>query len=187
MCWGHQMETFSALVALCAGNSPVTGEFPAQRPVTRSFDVFVDLCLNKLLSKQSWGWWSEAPPRPLWWHCHCMYLWCMPRSEAHREIPAGALLIAVCLQSLEEVWGFVRSPGTIWMTSSGPSAANHSTGYFSNLACDSLSIVWANPEQETENGHWSKRVNYNIEIQRNLMSIFLSLWSALFLQIFWSS
>ena len=34
------METFSALLALCAGNSPVTGEFPAQRPVTRSFDFF---------------------------------------------------------------------------------------------------------------------------------------------------
>ena len=41
----HQMETFSALLALCAGNSPVSGEFPAQRPVTRSFDVFFDLRL----------------------------------------------------------------------------------------------------------------------------------------------
>ena len=37
----HQMETFSALLPLCAGNSPVTGEFPTQRPVTRSFDVFL--------------------------------------------------------------------------------------------------------------------------------------------------
>ena len=37
--WRHQMETFSALLAICAGNSPVTGEFPAQRPVTRSFDI----------------------------------------------------------------------------------------------------------------------------------------------------
>ena len=36
------METFSVLLALCAGNSPVTGE-PAQRPVTRNFDVFFDL------------------------------------------------------------------------------------------------------------------------------------------------
>ena len=41
------METFSALLAICAGNSPVPGEFPAQRPVTRSFDVFFDLRLNK--------------------------------------------------------------------------------------------------------------------------------------------
>ena len=38
--WRHQTDTFSALLALCARNSPVTGEFPAQRPVTRSFDVF---------------------------------------------------------------------------------------------------------------------------------------------------
>ena len=52
--WRHQMETFSALLAICAGNSPVTGEFPAQRPVTRSFDVFFDLRLNERLSKQSW-------------------------------------------------------------------------------------------------------------------------------------
>ena len=49
------METFPALLALCAGNSPVTGEFPTQRPVTRSFGVFYDLGLNKWLSKQSWA------------------------------------------------------------------------------------------------------------------------------------
>ena len=48
--WRHQMETFSAQLALCAGNSPVTGEFHAQRPVTRSFDVCFDLRLNKRLS-----------------------------------------------------------------------------------------------------------------------------------------
>ena len=47
------METFPALLAICVGNSPVTGEFPAQRPVTRSFDVYFDLRLNKRLSKQS--------------------------------------------------------------------------------------------------------------------------------------
>ena len=46
------MKTFSALMALCAGNSPANGEFPSQWPVTRSFDVFFDLRLNKWLSKQ---------------------------------------------------------------------------------------------------------------------------------------
>ena len=51
--WRHQMETFSALLAICAGNSPVSGEFPTQRPVTRSFDIIFDLRLNKQLSKQS--------------------------------------------------------------------------------------------------------------------------------------
>ena len=62
------METFSALLAICAGNSPVPGEFPAQRPVTRSFDVFFDLRLNKRLSKQSWGWWFETQSGALWRH-----------------------------------------------------------------------------------------------------------------------
>ena len=66
--WRHQMETFSALPALCAGNSPVPGEFPAQRTVTRSFDVFFDLRLNKRLSKQSWGWWFETQSGWLWRH-----------------------------------------------------------------------------------------------------------------------
>ena len=44
---------FSALLAFCVGNSPVTDEFPPQRPVTRIFDVFLDLRLNKLLSKHN--------------------------------------------------------------------------------------------------------------------------------------
>ena len=48
------METFSVLLVICVGNWPVPGEFPAQRPVTRSFDVFFHLRLNKQLSKQSW-------------------------------------------------------------------------------------------------------------------------------------
>ena len=50
--WRHRIETFSTLLAICAGNSPVNGEFPAQRPVTRSFDIIYDLRLNKRLSKQ---------------------------------------------------------------------------------------------------------------------------------------
>ena len=62
------METFSALLAICAGNSPVSGEFPAQRPVTRSFDVFFDVRLIKRLSKHSRGWWFETLSHPLWRH-----------------------------------------------------------------------------------------------------------------------
>ena len=49
-------------------NSPRTG------PVTRSFDVFFDLCLNKRLSEQSWGWWFETPPRSLWRHCNEVFM-----------------------------------------------------------------------------------------------------------------
>ena len=64
--WHHQIETFSALLALCAENSPATGEFPSQRPVTRSFDAPFMCALNKRLSKQSWGWWFETQTRSLW-------------------------------------------------------------------------------------------------------------------------
>ena len=46
------METFFALLALCAGNSPVPGEFLSQRPVTRSLAIFFDQRLNKQLSKE---------------------------------------------------------------------------------------------------------------------------------------
>ena len=54
---------------LC-GEFSVTGEFPAQRPVTRSFDAVFDMRLNKWLCKQSWGWQFETPSRSLWRHCY---------------------------------------------------------------------------------------------------------------------
>ena len=68
--WRHQMETFFALLNLCVGKSPVTGEFLAQRPVARRFDVFFDLRLNERLGKQSWGWWFETS---LWRHCNDLH------------------------------------------------------------------------------------------------------------------
>ena len=69
MAWGrHEMETFSALLAICEGNSPVPGEFPAQRPVTRSLDVFMVLHPNKRLGKQWLGWWFETPSCPIGRH-----------------------------------------------------------------------------------------------------------------------
>ena len=56
--WNHddviKWKPFSALLAVCAGISPVTGEFSPQRLVTRSFDVSFDLRLNKrLMSKNN--------------------------------------------------------------------------------------------------------------------------------------
>ena len=67
------MELFSALLAICAGYSPGPGEFPAQRSVPGSFDVFFDLRLNKRLSKQSGGWWFETLSCPLWRQCNGLY------------------------------------------------------------------------------------------------------------------
>ena len=66
--WRHQLKTFSTLLALCAWNSLATGEFPSQRPVARSFDIFFDLCLNKQLNKQLRHRWFETPLCSLWCH-----------------------------------------------------------------------------------------------------------------------
>ena len=98
------METFSSLLVLCVGNSPVTGEFPSQRPVTQSFDVFFDLCLNKQLSKKSRGWWFEMPSRSLYAHYDVIVMiihdimlnrawWCLKvckyaRLELTKDIPS---------------------------------------------------------------------------------------------------
>ena len=62
-------RNISTLLAFCAWNSPMTGEFPAQTPVTRSFDVFFDLRLNRQLRKQWRRWWFETLSPSLWRHC----------------------------------------------------------------------------------------------------------------------
>ena len=90
--WGHRMETFSTLLVICAGNSPVTSEFPAQRPVARSFSVFFDLHLNKRLSKQLWGWWFETPSGPLWRHSSALYCTLAFHSAVHEFVYLSVIL-----------------------------------------------------------------------------------------------
>ena len=109
--WHHQMETFSALLALCAGTSPVTGEFPSQRPVTPGFDVFFDLSSNKRLSKQSKHRWFETPSRSLWRHCNvvgshgkpwdvfCEFWWSVLRSPFVVVLLCTTIL-GRCIQNL---------------------------------------------------------------------------------------
>ena len=115
------MGTFSVLLALCAGNSPVTGDFPTRRPVTRNFDVFFDLHMNKRLSKQSWVWWSDTISRLLWRYCNVCLLWhllygfqyhpefdytpqqSVMRVEILRSVPHGYILCPVCDESLT-IW-----------------------------------------------------------------------------------
>ena len=86
--WRHPMETFSALLALC--DSPSSGEFPSKRPMTRSFDVFFDLRLNKRLSKQSRRRWFERPSHLLWCHSNAanrnLYPWNLPAHLSNRDI-----------------------------------------------------------------------------------------------------
>ena len=87
------METFSALLPFCAENSQATGEFPAQRPATRSFDVYFDLRQNKRLSKQWWVWWFETPLRPLWRHCNVLNTtWSCQQQRKHQS----STLLALC-------------------------------------------------------------------------------------------
>ena len=66
--WRHQMDTFSALLTICEGNAPFSSGYSSQRPVTRNFDVFFYLHLNKWLSKQSWRGWFETPSCSLGHH-----------------------------------------------------------------------------------------------------------------------
>ena len=113
-CWRHQMETFSTLLALCAGNSPVTGEFPAQRPVTRSFDVFYDLRLNKRLSKQSWGWWYETPSRSFWRHCNALCLRKRPLDpSAHGAATKSITVVFVKATISTKLWHYCFSLSSI--------------------------------------------------------------------------
>ena len=62
--WKHYPRYWSFVRRI--HRSPVNSP---NRPVTRSFDVFVDLRPNKRLSKQWWGWWFETPSRQSWHHC----------------------------------------------------------------------------------------------------------------------
>ena len=66
--WCQQIETFSAWLALCARNSPVTDEFFSQRTGMRSFNVFFDLRMKKRLCKHSGRRWFETPSCSLWCH-----------------------------------------------------------------------------------------------------------------------
>ena len=99
--WRHQKETFSALLAICAGNSPVPGEFPTQRQVTRSFDVYFDLRPNKWLSKQSWGWWFETLSCSFWRHRNEMSVsdLCFPIDNCYFEEDCRPCVVATILRA----------------------------------------------------------------------------------------
>ena len=87
--WSHQMETFSALLAICAGNLPVTGEFPAQTPVTRSFDAFFYLRLNK-------GWVNNREAGDLRRHCahyDVIVMFCREFECSNTKFDTGAVIL----------------------------------------------------------------------------------------------
>ena len=79
------------------------GEFPAQRPVTRNFDVFFDLCLDKRLSKQSRGWWLETQSRPLWRSCNAGHAFFAPPT-AGQLIPLLFVATRFHGNLLRDIW-----------------------------------------------------------------------------------
>ena len=81
-----------------------TGEFPAQRPVTRSFDVFCDLRLNKRLIKQSWGWWFETLSRPLWRYCNVDNSWNCISNEPLWEAMLNQFMHGYICKSTGRIW-----------------------------------------------------------------------------------
>ena len=105
------METLSALLAICAGNSPVPDEFPTQRPVTRSFDVYFDLRPDKRFSKQSWGWWYEPLSHSLRHHRNDIALTYFPLGiKMHMAIILSRDWIKYPRQNL----GSTSKPTTLW-------------------------------------------------------------------------
>ena len=105
------------------------GEFPAQRPVTRSFDVFFDLRPNKRLSKQPWGWWFETPSWSLWHQCNdyfthfgnefiichlAQFLWTLTYRRIYKKY---RILVRVICLNVSHVSNFV--PYQLWTVKYG--------------------------------------------------------------------
>ena len=98
-------KQFFALLALCEGNPPVTGGFPSQKPVTRSFDVFFDLRPNKRLGQQSRGRWFDTSSRSLWRHCN-------------EEFQQSILRLGLCtVRRVKHLFTYVSSVMLYWQTS----------------------------------------------------------------------
>ena len=104
--WRHPMEAFFALLAFCAGISPVTGEFPTQWPVPRSFDIFLALRLSKRLNKQSKRRWFKTPSRSLWRHSNDYDNSISIKNTIHAPYYTACwvLLTHVCVSGLGHHW-----------------------------------------------------------------------------------
>ena len=102
--WRHQMEAVSALLAICAGNSPFPGQFPAHRSVTRGFDVFFDLRPDKQLRKQSWGWWFEMPPHSLWRYRNEISF----PGRSVLPMQAAINLVSYCIKDIGSHYDFIK-------------------------------------------------------------------------------
>ena len=129
---------FRVTVHLC-GNSPVSGEFPTQRPVTQKFDVFFDLRLEGRLSKHSWGWWLETPA---WSHSRLAHIIQRFAALSLGERHLHDQRLRACIQKTCTNWSNM-SP--CWMTNS------------SNISMSYLMYSYVPSERSIVVNHfWSK-------------------------------
>ena len=98
-CEGLYGNIFRVNGPLC-GEFTGLSEFPTQRPMTRSFDVFFDLRMNKRLSKQPWGWWFETPSWSLWRQCNDFHV--RQSNSLLQWLSVNAYL--VCQKLYECIW-----------------------------------------------------------------------------------
>ena len=97
----HQMETFSALLALCAGNVPVTGEFPHKGQWRGALIFFICTWINGWVNTREAGDLRHTPSRPLIRHCNglwfsqCCWIWFILRNRPYQicAYPFNALCI----------------------------------------------------------------------------------------------
>ena len=118
-------------------NSPLPGEFPPQRPVARSFDVFFDLRLNKHFNKRSWYRWFETPSRSLQRHCNAHSnecTWNGRFQDCHHY--SQGIQLCNCSNPRATSWQMTRSAmssnyrsmqGWRWMMYHQPSQINRNT------------------------------------------------------------
>ena len=131
--WRHQMETFSALLALFERNPQVTGGFYSQRSVTRSFDVFFELRMNKRLSKQPRHRWFETPSRSLW--RHLMYIRVRPWNKTRKPELWATLLDFNILMEMHMYAFCIRH--WYWYHEN-----NRVSGHLRRLNCHVTSLFW---------------------------------------------
>ena len=149
---------------LC-GDFTGPGEFPTQRPVTLSFDVFSDLRLNKRFSKQPWGWWFETVSCPLWRHCNAWRTTCDPphnradlnKTKQHRSLYKDKTIVLSVFNdrihraTLEMLYlAIYYSTGVqiVSCTLSDDSVLSESTGLFNPVLCVSQwNLFWQKNQQ----------------------------------------
>ena len=117
---------------------PLRGEFTGhrwipQKPVTRDFDIFVDLRLNKRLSKQWWGWWFETLSRSLWHLCNVLTHWLLVYEQHYNDVNHKSVMLSQILPT-------TVSPA-VWANSSEHFKAPYNLSYRHYLRWDCKGIL----------------------------------------------